>query len=73
MSSQRMDVVLVTGIVWLLAAQALVFAAGALLAATAAALVAAFLNGVFGFCLGCEMYLLIRRFRAGRPPLAADR
>jgi Domain of unknown function (DUF4395) len=40
------------------------------LAATAAALVAAFLNGVFGFCLGCEMYLLIRRFR---PALAADR
>ena len=30
-------------------------------AATAAALAAAFLNAVFGFCLGCEMYLLIRR------------
>jgi hypothetical protein len=30
-------------------------------AATAAALVAAFLNAVFGFCLGCEMYLLIQR------------
>ncbi|MQA86112.1 MAG: DUF4395 family protein [Streptosporangiales bacterium] len=30
--------------------------------ATAAALVAAFLNAAFGFCLGCEMYLLIRRF-----------
>lgn len=29
--------------------------------AAAAALVAAFLNGAFGFCLGCEMYLLIRR------------
>jgi len=115
--------VLVTGSGWLLAAQALVFAAGAILglryspygflyrklirsrlgppgelepeapprfaqavglifalagvagyatgltwlglAATAAALVAAFLNGVFGFCLGCEMYLLIRRFRPG--------
>ena len=111
--------VLVTGSGWLLAAQALVFAAGAVLglryspygflyrkvirprlgpprelepetpprfaqavglvfavagvagyaagvpllgvAATAAALAAAFLNGVFGFCLGCEMYLLIRR------------
>ncbi|GGP10940.1 DUF4395 domain-containing protein [Nonomuraea glycinis] len=29
--------------------------------ATAAALLAAFLNAAFGFCLGCEMYLLIRR------------
>ena len=38
-------------------------------AATAAALVAAFLNGVFGFCLGCEMYLLIRRIRRGRQAL----
>ena len=123
--------VLVTGSGWLLAAQALVFAAGAVfglryspygflyrklirprlgppgelepeapprfaqavglvfalagvagyaagltwlgMAATAAALVAAFLNGVFGFCLGCEMYLLIRRFRPGRQTLAADR
>ena len=42
--------------------------------ATACALVAAFLNAVFGFCLGCEMYLLIRRIwpgdgqaRTGRP------
>lgn len=26
------------------------------------ALAAAFLNGAFGFCLGCEMYLLIKRF-----------
>ncbi|MFA1550817.1 DUF4395 domain-containing protein [Actinomadura chokoriensis] len=32
--------------------------------ATAFALAAAFLNAVFGFCLGCEMYLLIRRFTA---------
>ena len=40
------------------------------MAATAAALVAAFLSGVFGFCLGCEMYLLIRGFL---PALAADR
>jgi hypothetical protein len=112
-------VVLVTGNVWLLAAQAVVFAAGALLglqrspygllyrrlvrphlrppgelepeapprfaqavglvisligvtgyaagldplgmAASAAGLLAAVLNGVFGLCLGCEMYLLIRR------------
>jgi hypothetical protein len=32
------------------------------LVATALALVAAFLNAAFGFCLGCEMYLLIKRF-----------
>jgi hypothetical protein len=31
------------------------------MAATAAALAAAFLNAAFGLCLGCEMYLLIRR------------
>jgi hypothetical protein len=31
------------------------------LAATAAALAAAFLNAAFGVCLGCELYLLIRR------------
>jgi hypothetical protein len=31
------------------------------LVAVAAALLAAFLNAAFGFCLGCEMYLLIRR------------
>jgi len=31
------------------------------LGATALALLAAFLNAAFGFCLGCEMYLLIRR------------
>jgi len=124
-------VVLVTASVWLLTAQALVFAAGAVfglryapygvlyrklvrprlgpprelepeapprfaqavglvfalvgvvgyaagltwlgMAATAAALVAAFLNGVFGFCLGCEMYLLIRRIRPGREMLADQR
>ncbi len=37
------------------------------LAATGAALAAAFLNAVFGYCLGCEMYLLLRRLtvRAG--------
>ena len=39
-------------------------------AATALALVAAFLNGVFGFCLGCEMYLLIKRLRPGRQGMA---
>jgi hypothetical protein len=37
------------------------------------ALAAAFLNAAFGFCLGCEMYLLIKRFTpqirpAGGPP-----
>ena len=39
-------------------------------AATAFALIAAFLNAVFGFCLGCEMYLLIRRIWPGRRALA---
>ena len=38
-------------------------------AATAAALAAAFLNAVFGFCLGCEMYVLIRRAWPGRQSL----
>ena len=37
--------------------------------ATAAALAAAFLNAVFGFCPGCEMYVLIRRIWPGRPAL----
>ncbi|MEU3983578.1 DUF4395 domain-containing protein [Streptomyces sp. NPDC026672] len=31
------------------------------LAATGAALSAAFLNAAFGYCLGCEMFLLVRR------------
>lgn len=34
--------------------------------ATAFALVAAFLNAAFGFCLGCEMYALLHRFRTHR-------
>jgi Domain of unknown function (DUF4395) len=121
--------VLITGSVWLLAAQAVVFAIGAIfglrhapyglvfrylirprlgppkeleaeapprfaqgvglgfaivgvigyaggvtglgIAATALALVAAFLNGAFGYCLGCEMYLLIRRFVPGKQGLGA--
>jgi hypothetical protein len=45
-------------------------------AATAAALVAAFLNGAFGYCLGCQMYLLIRRIWPGRQalvPAGADK
>ena len=127
-------IVLITGSVWLLAAQGLVFAAGSLLgmrrspygllyrwlirprlgppqelepdapprfaqgigllisvigvigygtgvtalgmAAAAAGLIAAFLNGVFGLCLGCEMYLLIRRIWPGRHvlvPAEADK
>ncbi|AVH60315.1 MULTISPECIES: DUF4395 domain-containing protein [Streptomyces] len=31
------------------------------LAATGCALAAAFLNAAFGYCLGCEMYLVVRR------------
>ena len=120
-------VVLVTGNVWLLAAQALVFAAGTAfglrnspygliyrwlvrprlgppaelepeapprfaqavglvisiigvigyatgvtplgMAAASAGIVAAFLNGIFGLCLGCEMYLRIRRIWPGRRAL----
>jgi hypothetical protein len=31
-------------------------------AATSFALAAAFLNAAFNYCLGCQMYLLIRRF-----------
>jgi hypothetical protein len=118
-------VVLVTGNIWLLAAQAVVFAAGTFLglrkspygllyrwlvrprlgppaeleaeapprfaqamglviciiglvgygtglrplgmAAAAAGLLAAVLNGVFGLCLGCELYLVIRRTWPGLP------
>ncbi|HEX7662448.1 MAG TPA: DUF4395 domain-containing protein [Pseudonocardiaceae bacterium] len=37
--------------------------------ATAFALVAAFLNAAFAFCLGCEVYLLLRR--AGIPAFGA--
>jgi Domain of unknown function (DUF4395) len=29
-------------------------------------LIAAFLNGAFGLCLGCEMYLFIRRITPAR-------
>jgi hypothetical protein len=32
------------------------------IAAAALALAAAFLNAAFGLCLGCEMYVMIRRF-----------
>jgi Domain of unknown function (DUF4395) len=39
------------------------------MAAAAAGLVAAFLNGIFGLCLGCEMYLIIRRIWPGQQQL----
>ena len=34
--------------------------------ASALALIAAFLNGAFGLCLGCELYLFIRRIAPAR-------
>jgi len=34
--------------------------------AVACGLIAAFLNGAFGLCLGCELYLLIRRIGPAR-------
>ena len=34
--------------------------------ATGFALAAAFLNAAFGFCLGCEVYLLLQRLRPAR-------
>ena len=40
------------------------------MAAAAAGLLAAFLNGIFGLCLGCEMYLLIRRIWPAQQRLA---
>jgi hypothetical protein len=39
--------------------------------AAAAAFVAAFLNAAFGFCLGCQLYLLLVRARVIRPAGAA--
>ncbi|UJW33993.1 DUF4395 domain-containing protein [Saccharothrix sp. AJ9571] len=36
--------------------------------ATAFALFAAFLNAAFNFCLGCEVYLLVRRFTPTAKP-----
>jgi Domain of unknown function (DUF4395) len=47
------------------------FAGGAFLVgviATAAALVAAFLNAAFGICLGCQLYPLVARFRRAPHP-----
>lgn len=59
------------GLVFALAGLAGYLAVGPWLgiAATAFALLAAFLNAAFGMCLGCEMYLLMRRLvPAGRTP-----
>jgi hypothetical protein len=36
-------------------------------AAVGLALAAAFLNAAFGFCVGCELYLLIRRMTTANP------
>ncbi len=41
------------------------------IAAAGLALIAAFLNGAFGICLGCEMYVIIRRITAGKQGLDA--
>ncbi len=41
------------------------------LVATGAAFVAAFLNAAFGVCLGCEMYLLLRRSSPIRKEVSA--
>lgn len=38
----------------------------------AAALGAAFLNAAFGFCLGCEIYLLARRITSRSTPTASE-
>lgn len=42
-----------------------------LVAAAAAAFVAAFLNAVFGYCLGCQIYLLLVRLGLLKPGGAA--
>lgn len=56
------------GLVFALAAAAGYLAGAPVLGAVmaAAALAAAFLNAAFGLCLGCELYLAVRRL-AGRP------
>jgi hypothetical protein len=40
--------------------------------ATGGALAAAFLNAAFGICLGCEVYLLLRRARPGATTTATS-
>lgn len=42
------------------------------LVATGFALAAAFLNAAFGFCLGCEIYLLVRRVVPQRSSTSPD-
>lgn len=42
------------------------------LVATGFALAAAFLNAAFGFCLGCEVYLLLRRLTPASRTAATD-
>ena len=52
-------------------AGAVAFAGGAFLVgviASAAALVAAFLNAAFGICLGCQLFPLVARFRRAPHP-----
>lgn len=39
---------------------------GGLAAAAAAGFIAAFLNAAFGYCLGCQLYLLLARLRPAR-------
>jgi hypothetical protein len=43
------------------------------MAAAAAALLAAFLNAAFGLCLGCEMYVMIRRTWPGQQKIGRAR
>ena len=43
---------------------------GALVIAAAAAFVAAFLNAAVGYCLGCQLYVLLVRARVIRPRAA---
>ncbi|QWT23479.1 DUF4395 domain-containing protein [Subtercola sp. PAMC28395] len=43
----------------------------AVVIAAAAAFVAAFLNSVFGYCLGCQLYLLLIRVTKAKPALTA--
>ena len=57
---------LVTGVGLIFAAAG---AGAAVEIAAALALIAAFLNAVFGLCLGCELYLLLARLRGPRPAI----
>ena len=60
---------LTTAATVLLAAQAIVFLVAAIVGA---AFVVAFLNSVFGYCVGCQIYLLLARIGViRRKPAAA--